>query len=47
LYTSTSDDTGQENAEAYPPAVLKRLRKIKAQYDPDNIFNASYNISPE
>jgi FAD/FMN-containing dehydrogenase len=42
-----SEDTGKEITEAYPPATLQRLRKIKAQYDPDNILNANYNIPPE
>ena len=41
-----TEDTGEEVAEAFPPATLTRLRHIKAQYDPDNIFCANYNITP-
>jgi len=41
-----TEDTGKEIAEAFPPLTLERLRHIKAQYDPDNIFRANYNITP-
>jgi len=41
-----TEDTGKEITEAFPPASLARLRKIKAQYDPENIFRANYNITP-
>lgn len=41
-----SEDTGTELAQAFPPATLKRLQKIKAQYDPDNVFHTNYNIPP-
>ncbi len=32
---------------AYPGATLERLRKIKTQYDPRNVFNRNQNIVPE
>ncbi len=38
--------TKTEVARAFPPEVLKRLEKIKKQYDPANIFSANYNIPP-
>ncbi len=41
-----SEDTGQEVAAAFPPATLQRLRRIKAHYDPDNLFRSNYNITP-
>ncbi len=41
-----SEDTGKEVIDAYPPETLKRLRKIKAEYDPENIFKTNYNIEP-
>ncbi len=31
---------------AYPDATWERLRRIKKQYDPDNIFNRNQNIVP-
>jgi FAD/FMN-containing dehydrogenase len=31
---------------AYPPATLERLRRIKAIYDPDNLFRHNDNIAP-
>lgn len=30
----------------YPPATLARLRKVKADYDPDNLFRRTHNIAP-
>lgn len=33
--------------DAYPPATLAKLKKIKAQYDPDNFFRFNVNIEPE
>lgn len=38
--------TGKELEQAFPPATLERLRKIKAVYDPENIFKSSHNITP-
>jgi FAD/FMN-containing dehydrogenase len=31
---------------AYPPATLARLRKIKAEYDSENLFRLNQNIAP-
>ena len=41
---------GDEGAErihaAYPKATWERLRKIKAQVDPGNLFSRNQNILP-
>jgi hypothetical protein len=42
----SSEATESEIARAFPPDTLKRLRKIKTQYDPENHFNTNYNILP-
>jgi FAD/FMN-containing dehydrogenase len=47
-YVNFLTDAGQESVElAYPPETLARLRKIKAEYDPANIFHRNVNITPE
>jgi FAD/FMN-containing dehydrogenase len=33
-------------ADAYTDADYKRLREVKAAYDPDNVFSANHNIPP-
>ncbi|HEV7454817.1 MAG TPA: FAD-binding oxidoreductase [Candidatus Saccharimonadales bacterium] len=38
--------TGAEVPAAYPTATYERLAKIKQTYDPQNIFNQNYNITP-
>ncbi|MGW1145301.1 LLM class flavin-dependent oxidoreductase [Streptomyces sp. NPDC002454] len=30
----------------YPPATLDRLRRVKAAYDPDNVFGANFPVLP-
>ncbi|UFS59233.1 LLM class flavin-dependent oxidoreductase [Subtercola endophyticus] len=32
--------------EAFPPATLARLRALKAQLDPDNVFRDNFNVTP-
>ncbi|GIG05126.1 LLM class flavin-dependent oxidoreductase [Catellatospora coxensis] len=32
--------------EAFPGPTLSRLRRIKAEYDPDNVFNRNFPIPP-
>ena len=33
-------------ASMYPPATLERLRRVKAQLDPGNVFRQNHNITP-
>jgi hypothetical protein len=33
-------------ASAYTPENLRRLRSVKAAYDPDNVFGVGHNITP-
>lgn len=42
-----SQDTQEELEAGYPPAILKRLAKIKYRYDPENVFNQNFNIKPK
>ena len=47
-YVNFLTDASKESIElAYPPETLARLRKIKAEYDPANIFHRNVNITPE
>ncbi|MFF7681066.1 BBE domain-containing protein [Actinacidiphila glaucinigra] len=32
--------------KAFPPATLERLRRVKAVYDPDNVFRGNFTIAP-
>ena len=46
-YVNFVGDEGEAGVRrAYPPATLARLARIKAQYDPDNVFRRNQNISP-
>ncbi len=42
----SSEATDTEIARAFPQETLNRLREIKDRYDPNNIFDANYNIRP-
>lgn len=47
LYLSFETDQRPERlAEAFPPRTLARLRGLKAQYDPDNLFRDNFNLTP-
>jgi FAD/FMN-containing dehydrogenase len=40
-------DDGDRVAAAYDTATLRRLRRVKAAYDPENFFRVNQNIGPE
>jgi len=46
-YGNFSVDRGEHViASMYPPATLERLRRVKAQLDPGNVFRQNHNITP-
>ncbi|MFF4617682.1 BBE domain-containing protein [Nonomuraea jabiensis] len=48
LYLSFETDGRPERlGDAFPPSTLRRLRELKARYDPDNVFRDNFNIRPE
>ena len=47
LYLSfESGDRPGRISDAFPPATLARLRALKREYDPDNLFADNFNITP-
>ncbi|WP_159942031.1 MULTISPECIES: LLM class flavin-dependent oxidoreductase [unclassified Nocardiopsis] len=47
LYLSFDTRTGPEVlARAFPGATLERLRALKAEYDPDQVFDKNFPIAP-
>ena len=45
IYLSFDTDTRVERIDdAFPPATLARLRKLKAELDPDNLFRDNFNV---
>jgi FAD/FMN-containing dehydrogenase len=45
LYLSFDTDRRPERLhEAFPGETLDRLRRLKAQYDPDNVFDQNFAI---
>jgi FAD/FMN-containing dehydrogenase len=47
LYLSFESDRHPDRlADAFPPATLDRLRRLKAQVDPHNLFRDNFNITP-
>lgn len=47
LYLSFESDTRPDRlSEAFPPATLNRLRQIKEQVDPNNLFRDNFNLIP-
>jgi alkanesulfonate monooxygenase SsuD/methylene tetrahydromethanopterin reductase-like flavin-dependent oxidoreductase (luciferase family) len=48
LYMNFETSSGQDQLErAFPGPVLQRLRALKAEYDPGELFNANFNIPPQ
>jgi FAD/FMN-containing dehydrogenase len=46
-YVGFLADEGEDRIRAaYPEATWERLRQVKAQYDPDNVFRLNQNIAP-
>jgi FAD/FMN-containing dehydrogenase len=46
-YVGFLADEGEDRIRAaYPEATWDRLRRVKAQYDPDNVFRLNQNIAP-
>ncbi|WP_308798339.1 FAD-binding oxidoreductase [Agromyces silvae] len=46
-YANFTQEFGDDVLESiYPPATLERLRRIKAQYDPGDVFRAVHHIAP-
>jgi FAD/FMN-containing dehydrogenase len=47
-YSGFVGDEGEARArEAYPGETWERLARIKAQYDPDNLFRLNQNVPPD
>lgn len=47
LYLSFDTDTRRERVrDAFPGPTLDRLRRLKARYDPDSVFNQNFAITP-
>ncbi|RXZ71414.1 FAD-binding oxidoreductase [Agromyces albus] len=47
IYGNFSVERGDEVIQAmYPPATLERLRRVKAELDPGNVFRQNHNITP-
>ena len=42
----TDDEANARIRAAYAPAIYDRLRRIKTDYDPDNLFRGNLNIPP-
>jgi len=48
VYVNFLMEEGKERVrEAYGPAKYDRLRALKREYDPDNLFRLNQNISPD
>jgi hypothetical protein len=46
-YGNFTTETGDAVvATMYPPATMARLRAVKKEYDPDNLFSGNLNVVP-
>ncbi len=41
------DEPRERIQQAYGPAKYDRLRALKRQFDPDNLFHRNHNIPPD
>jgi FAD/FMN-containing dehydrogenase len=47
LYLSFESDRDPARLmDAFPPPTLERLRRLKAQLDPHNLFRDNFNFAP-
>ncbi|WP_370459501.1 BBE domain-containing protein [Isoptericola sp. BMS4] len=47
LYLSFDTDTRPERvADAFPEPTLSRLREVKCDWDPHNVFRANFPVPP-
>jgi hypothetical protein len=47
LYISFDTDPRPERLhDAFPGETLERLRRLKAEHDPDNVFNQNFAVAP-
>ncbi|MEV6781249.1 BBE domain-containing protein [Streptomyces sp. NPDC051098] len=47
MYLSFETDTDPARLlDAFPEPALTRLRQLKAEWDPDEVFNRNFNIPP-
>ena len=46
MSTSSAVEGDKGLSAAYPAAAWDRLRKVKLQYDPENLFRLNQNIPP-
>ncbi|MEJ2377580.1 MAG: BBE domain-containing protein [Pseudolabrys sp.] len=42
----TADETASRGAAAYDGAIYERLRDVKTNYDPRNLFHGAHNVMP-
>jgi FAD/FMN-containing dehydrogenase len=48
MYASFETSTDpQRLLDAFPEPVLTRLRRLKAEWDPDDVFDRNFNITPQ
>lgn len=41
-----TDQSPARIAEAFPPATLARIGRLKAQYDPEHVFDGNFGVAP-
>ncbi|MET0788581.1 MAG: LLM class flavin-dependent oxidoreductase [Cellulomonas sp.] len=47
VYLSFETNQSPERiAEAFPPATLARIGRLKAQYDPEHVFDGNFGVAP-